>query len=72
MTNFEILQDAIANLNTINNMPLENHNDIKKLRKNVSILNQAVFAIIKSLPQDQQDKIKNILNGSDTNTSQSK
>lgn len=72
MTNLEILQNSNAFLNRINNMPLKNQNDIAKLRKNVSILNKAVIAIIKTLLQGQQDKVKDILNGSDTDNSPAK
>ena len=61
MTNFEILQNAIENLNRINNAPLKNRG-IEKLKKDVALIGKAVIEIIKTLPREQQQQIKEAVN----------
>lgn len=72
MTNFEMLQNAMDNLNRINNAPLENQSDIKKLKEKVAILNKAVIEIIKTLPKEQQKTVIDAVNDFGKATSQAK
>lgn len=69
MTPFEQLQSLTNRLNEINSQPSRTQNEVEKLRTEVNILNKVVVAILKTLPAEQYEKVKAIVNGTDKGTS---
>ncbi len=71
MTVFEQLQLATRKLDEIIQQPLKTQKGVEKLTSAVNLLNKVVLAILQTIPQDQLDRIKEIVGDTDKDTSQS-
>ena len=62
MTSFEAMNIALKNIEKVNSRPVDLQNEVDKLRADVKLLNKFVSAILDTIPKEQLEEIKIIVN----------
>lgn len=58
MTALEALQIGADNLNNLNSQPAKTQREVEQLHDQVALLSKVVNAVLKTLPEEQIEKIK--------------
>ena len=62
MTSFEAMNISLKNIEKVNSRPVDLQNEVDKLRADVKLLNKFVSAILDTIPKEQLEEIKIIVN----------